>query len=104
MKFTYTTKKKNHSERNTPLNILQLEKILSHISCYAALSGLAGCCFSLVLWNCLLMLVFGNDSIIVNLSSGQTITLSIAAVLCCLLHFLLKNRLEKTGEDAFTYI
>lgn len=41
------------------------------------------------------MLVFGNDSIIVNLSSGQTIALSVAAVLCCLLHFLLKNRLEK---------
>lgn len=105
MKFTNTAKKKNLSKTDTLLNILQLERILSHISCYAALSDLAVCCFSLVLWHCLLTLVFGNDSIIVSLDSGQTIALALTAVLCCLLDFLLKNRLEKNWRrDIFVYL
>ncbi|MCI9142252.1 MAG: hypothetical protein HFH87_06455 [Lachnospiraceae bacterium] len=96
MKLSNTAQKKDYSEINTPLNILQIEKILSCISCYAALCGLAGCCFSLVLWHCLLALIFGNDSVIVSMDSRQVLALSVTAIISCLLHFSLRKRLGKS--------
>lgn len=89
------TAKKKYSETHAPVNLHQLEKVFAHISCYAALSGLACCCFSLILWHFTLLLFFGNDNIVVNMSPQQVLALSVAAVTCCFLHLLLKKRLEK---------
>lgn len=66
-----------------PLGIRQMEQVLSRISRMAGLSGLSAAAFALVLWHCLLRLVYGDDNIIINMSDGQAVALAVGAFLFC---------------------
>lgn len=93
----------NRSENDyisqAPLGIRQMERVLARISCMAGSVGLSAACFALALWHCMLRLVYGNDSIIINMSDGLAVALAAAAFLFCALWPLLKKRWGRPRKD-----
>ncbi|MDE5589759.1 MAG: metallophosphoesterase [Acetatifactor sp.] len=92
-------RRENGRISKAPLGIRQMERVLARISCMAGSAGLSAASFALALWHCMLRLVYGNDSIIINMSDGQAVALAVAAFLFCALWLLLKKGFEKSRKD-----
>lgn len=94
-----SNKRENSHISQGPLGIRQMKQVLARISCIAGFAGLSASSFALVLWHCILRLVYGNDSIIINMGDNLAVALAAAAFLFCVLWLLLKKGLEKSRKD-----
>lgn len=77
-----------------PLNVRQMEWILSRISCYAGMAGFSAVVFALGMWNCLLWFLYGNSYVMI-VTKGQVLAFVSAGVISCLLLWLMKGRLQR---------
>lgn len=96
-----TQKRAGCHSAQAPLDIWQMERVLSRVSCLSCLAGLSAASLSLALWYWGLRLIFGNVGIMVDMSDGQTMALLGVSVIVFCLRLLMKIAGRKARQDSF---